>query len=282
MRTRYRDIFWYHFGALMANGGAYLPKTKSGRTVLSCWWLFTVIMAATYSGNLIAFLTDGREKPPFSSLAEMVQQDTYNWGFVGGTALVNLFQESNISVYHKVWHGVEEIMANEPDWLSLDGDEHMRRAVESQYVYIAEESTLEMWDDPRRCDLQMLHDNFLFSKYAVGLPKHSIYTQVFSEQILRIYESGILSLWWDRWKPKHRCPSPSRKAKRVDMLTLQSAFYGAGVGVAISLLILVCEVIHKRRCNQRQQKKSECVEEHSMKSDTSSQELSDPDIPSST
>ncbi|XP_046553261.1 glutamate receptor ionotropic, kainate 3-like [Haliotis rubra] len=282
MRTRYGDIFWYHFGALMANGGAYLPKTESGRTVLSCWWLFTVIMAATYSGNLIAFLTDGREKPPFSSLAEMVQQDTYKWGFVGGTALVTLFQESNISVYHKVWHGVEEIMANEPDWLSLDEDEHMRRAVESQYVYMAEESALEMWDDPRRCDLQMLHDNFQFSKYAVGLPKHSIYTQVFSEQILRIYESGILSLWWDRWKPKHRCPSPSRKAKRVDLLTLQSAFYGAGVGVAISLLILVCEIIHKRRCNQKQQRKSECVEEHSMKSDTSSQELSHPDIPSST
>ncbi|XP_046568853.1 glutamate receptor ionotropic, kainate glr-3-like [Haliotis rubra] len=184
MQTRYEDILCNHFGALVANGGACIPTTGSGRTVLGCWWLFAVILASTYRGNLIAFLADRREKPPFSNLAEMVQQDTYKWGFVGGSALVTLFQESNISVYHKVWHGVDEIMANEPDWLSLDGDEHMRRIVESQYVYIAEESTLEMWDDPRRCDLQMLHDNFYFSKYAVGLPKHSAYTQLFSKHCL--------------------------------------------------------------------------------------------------
>ncbi|XP_046375511.2 glutamate receptor 3-like [Haliotis rufescens] len=182
MPTRYGDILWYHFGALMANGGAYLPNTESGRTMLSFWWLFTVIMAAIYSGNLIAFLADGREKPPFSNLAEMTQQDTYRWGFVGGSALVTLFQESNISVYQKIWQHVEVNVANDPDWLTQEGDEHLRRAAESKYVYLAEESTLEMWDGPRRCALQMLSDNFYFSKYAVGLPKDSIYTQLFSKQ----------------------------------------------------------------------------------------------------
>ncbi|XP_046568842.1 glutamate receptor ionotropic, kainate glr-3-like [Haliotis rubra] len=144
LQTRYGDILWCHFGSLVTNGGAYIPTTGSGRTVLACWWLFAVILASTYRGNLIAFLADRREKPPFSNLDEMVQQDTYKWGFVGGTLLVPLFQESNISVYHKVWHGVEEKMTNEPDWLSLDGDEHLRRAVESQYVYLAEESSFEM------------------------------------------------------------------------------------------------------------------------------------------
>ncbi|XP_067682756.1 glutamate receptor ionotropic, kainate glr-3-like [Haliotis asinina] len=255
--TRYGRVLCTHFGALVGNGGAYIPSSGSGRTVLACWWLFAVILASVYKGNLIAFLTDRREKPPFSNLHEMVQQDTYKWGFVGGTLLVPLFQESNISVYHKVWHGIEKMMANDPDWLSLDGDKHMRRVGESQYVYLAEESTLEMWDDPRRCDLQMLRDNFYFSKHAVGLPKNSTYTQLFSKEILRIYESGILRLWWDQWKPKHQCPAPNRKAKRVDMLTLQSAFFGAGVGVAMAVLILFCEIIHKRR----QKRKYESTEE---------------------
>ncbi|XP_046568782.1 glutamate receptor-like [Haliotis rubra] len=182
MLTRYGDILWYHFGALIAKGGAYLPKSESGRTVLSCWWLFAVIMAATYSGNLIAFLTDGREKTPFSSLAEMVQQDTYKWGFVGGTSLVTLFQDSNISVYQKIWQRVEEMTARDPDWLSEDGNEHLRRAAETQYVYIAEESTLEMWDDPRRCKLQMLNENFRSMPVAVGLPQNSEHVHIFSQQ----------------------------------------------------------------------------------------------------
>ncbi|XP_067682755.1 glutamate receptor ionotropic, kainate 1-like [Haliotis asinina] len=249
--SRYGCIFWYHFGALVANGGVYSPSTVSGRTVLACWWLFAVILASTYRGNVIAFLADMREIPPFSSLDEMVQQDTYKWGFVGGTLLVPLFQESNISAYHKVWNGVEKMMANDPDWLSLDGDEHMRRVVESQYVYLSEESTLEMWDDPRRCDLQMFPDSYHFNRYAVGFPKHSTYTHLFSNQILRIYESGLLDRWWERWKPTRQCPPPSRKAQRVDMLTLQSAFYGAGVGVGMALLVLVCEIIRKRIRRQR-------------------------------
>ncbi|XP_071081190.1 glutamate receptor ionotropic, kainate 2-like [Haliotis cracherodii] len=281
MPTRYGDILWYHFGALMANGGAYLPNTESGRTMLSCWWLFTVIMAATYSGNLIAFLADGREKPPFSNLAEMTQQDTYRWGFVGGSALVTLLQESNISVYQKIWHHVEVNVANDPDWLTQDGDEHLRRAAESKYVYLAEDSTLEMWDDPRRCALQMLSDNFYFSKYAVGLPKDSIYTQLFSKQILKIYESGLLHMWWNQWKPKQLCEPPSRKSKRMDILALQSAFYGAGVGVAMALVVLMIEIINNRRCKQREQGQSVSVEE-SVCPDKSSQDQSHQDTPSGT
>ncbi|XP_046375497.2 glutamate receptor ionotropic, kainate 3-like [Haliotis rufescens] len=259
---RYGDILWYHFGALTANGGAYLPNTVSGRTMLSCWWMFTVIMAAAYSGNLTAFLTDERQKPPFSNLAEMVQQDTYRWGFVGGSALIALFQESNISVYQKLWHRVEESMANDPDWLSQDGEEHMRRVIESKYVYISDTTTLESWDDQRRCNLQMLDDNFLFSKYAVGLSKNSTYTQLFSKQILKMYESGLLNVWWNQWQPNHQCES--RKSKRVDMLALQSAFYGAGVGVAFALAVLVCEIINKRRCKQRRGRHSETVGEESV------------------
>ncbi|XP_067682753.1 glutamate receptor-like [Haliotis asinina] len=269
--TRYRDIFWYHFGALVANGGAYLPKTGSGRTVLICWWLFAVIMAATYSGNLIAFLTDGREKTPFSSLAEMVQQDTYNWGFAGGTSVDTLFQDSNISVYRKIWQRVEEMTARDPDWLSPDGNEHLRRAVEKQYVYIAEESTLEMWDDPRRCSLQMLNENFRSMQLAVGLPQNSELVHVFSHLILRIIESGLLDLWWNRLKPKHRCESPSRNAKRVDLSALQSAFYGAGVGVAMALVVLLCEMRNNRRCKQDQKSNSESIDEDSMRSDALSQ-----------
>ncbi|XP_067682760.1 glutamate receptor ionotropic, kainate 2-like [Haliotis asinina] len=281
MQTRYGDILWYHFGALMANGGAYLPNTESGRTVLSCWWLFTVIMAATYSGNLIAFLTDGREKPPFSNLAEMVQQDTYTWGFVGGAYLVTLFQDSNISVYQKIWQLVDEMTTNDPGWLSLDGNEHLQRAAESPYVYIAEEVTLEMWDDPRRCNMQVLKDNYAFGNYAVGLPKHSIYTQFFSKQILKVYESGLLDMWWNRWKPKHQCTPPSRKAKRIDILVLQSAFYIACVGVAISFCVLAVETIRYRRRRHRLPSDSVKDEEVPVCSDTLPKDVSNRHEPAS-
>lgn len=41
-------------------------------------------MAATYSGNLIAFLTVNKDKLPFDTISELVEQTDYIWGTAGG------------------------------------------------------------------------------------------------------------------------------------------------------------------------------------------------------
>jgi hypothetical protein len=73
-------------------GGLRLPVSQTGRTIVCCWWLFCIILSATYSGNLIAFLTVTKEKPPFDSLSEMVAQDEYEWGTLGGTYWMTWFE----------------------------------------------------------------------------------------------------------------------------------------------------------------------------------------------
>lgn len=59
---------------------------------LSAWWLFCIIMAATYSGNLIAFLTVAKDKAPFDTLDEMVQQDDYTYGTIDESVWTMLFE----------------------------------------------------------------------------------------------------------------------------------------------------------------------------------------------
>ena len=58
--------------------------------LVASWWLFSIVMGATYSGNLIAFLTVQLETQPFHSLEEMLDQDTYIWGTVDKTATYRL------------------------------------------------------------------------------------------------------------------------------------------------------------------------------------------------
>ena len=43
------------------------------------------MVGATYSGNLIAFLTVQLQEKPFHSMAEMLQQDQYRWGVLSSS-----------------------------------------------------------------------------------------------------------------------------------------------------------------------------------------------------
>jgi len=63
-----------------------MPRSITGRTFISTWFLFCLVIAATYSGILTAFLTVTKEKVPFNSLSELTElSDTYTWGTIGGT-----------------------------------------------------------------------------------------------------------------------------------------------------------------------------------------------------
>lgn len=62
-----------------------MAEASSGRTILTSWWIFCIILAAAYSGNFVAFLTVYKEKLPFSNIEDLIQQDTYKWGTLGSS-----------------------------------------------------------------------------------------------------------------------------------------------------------------------------------------------------
>ncbi|ESO85380.1 hypothetical protein LOTGIDRAFT_75623, partial [Lottia gigantea] len=87
----FSDVFWYLYGALLTQGGESLPTSLAGRKFIGFWWLFCIMLVATYSGNLVAFLTISRVEVPFDTLAGMSQQSDYKWGTLGGSAFTTLF-----------------------------------------------------------------------------------------------------------------------------------------------------------------------------------------------
>ena len=66
--------------------------TASARFVVGFWWLFCIAIVATYSGNLIAFLTVDKYIAPFETLKEMVQEGEYKFGIIGGTQFETILQ----------------------------------------------------------------------------------------------------------------------------------------------------------------------------------------------
>ncbi|CAB0034839.1 unnamed protein product [Trichogramma brassicae] len=66
-----KESFWFALTSFTPQGGGEAPKALSSRTLVAAYWLFVVLMLATFTANLAAFLTvermQVREAPDASS-----------------------------------------------------------------------------------------------------------------------------------------------------------------------------------------------------------------------
>ncbi|XP_060068781.1 glutamate receptor ionotropic, kainate 2-like [Ylistrum balloti] len=238
----YQDAFWYMYGALLTQGGEHLPRSQTGRTLLSSWWLFCIIMMATYSGNLIAFLTVSKDKPPFSTVAGMLQQENYRWGTIGGSSWITAFNETRAPDLMRVWAKMQEFNASDNSILSSKSSEHFTKVLGGGYSYIGDKTQMEI-KMAEECSLLISDDEFMPLQYAFGLPNFSPYTKMFSDELLHIHESGLLHIWKSRlWPQRNFCNGELvTSAKTIALIDVQSAFYLIGIGLALATLMIIAE-----------------------------------------
>lgn len=84
----------------MLTGGILNPKSVSGRTLIGFWWLYCIVVTATFTGQLMATLTVTSVKPPFNSIAEMVAQDGYKWGTASGGTVIYVSLQVHLNMRH--------------------------------------------------------------------------------------------------------------------------------------------------------------------------------------
>jgi hypothetical protein len=63
------------------------------------WWFFALIMLASYTANLAAFLTMERMDATINSAEDLAKQSKIKYGTVQGGSTMKFFQESNFSTY---------------------------------------------------------------------------------------------------------------------------------------------------------------------------------------
>ncbi|KAL8595746.1 hypothetical protein ACOMHN_012165 [Nucella lapillus] len=75
-----------------------------GNVLVMTWWLFALVLTSVYSSQLTSSLTVEPRSLPFRSMAELIQQDTYTWGLMTGTAMETMLQVAVVG--SGVWSGV--------------------------------------------------------------------------------------------------------------------------------------------------------------------------------
>ncbi|XP_060603081.1 glutamate receptor ionotropic, kainate glr-3-like [Ruditapes philippinarum] len=249
---------WYMYGTLFAQGSVILPQTVAGRTLICSWWLFSIVIVGTYCGNLIAFLTVTKDKPPFETLDEMADlKGTYQWGLQGGTNREFVFETSKRPEFRRVGDAIAEFSKKDPAVLATDFDVQLEKVKKGWYGWIGDAVVMEL-EMAKDCDLMMIKDKFLPLRYAFGFTNNSPHEQIFTKQMLVIQESGLIEVWKRRWWPKSKAicaDSIVAEAKPISIIDVQSAFYVAAGGAVISFCIFVVEVIIGKYCRGRRQRR---------------------------
>lgn len=118
------------------------------------WWFFALIMLASYTANLAAFLTMERMDATIDSAEDLAKQSKIKYGAVKGGSTMKFFQDSNFSTYQRMWAAMESAR---PSVFTSSNDEGRERVAKGkrQYAYLMESTSLEYITE-RNCDLTQI------------------------------------------------------------------------------------------------------------------------------
>lgn len=95
-----KESFWFALTSFTPQGGGEAPKALSSRTLVAAYWLFVVLMLATFTANLAAFLTVERMQVYMYLLLFVLFITKVK--FIGdNTSLFHLIFETSIKHCHK-------------------------------------------------------------------------------------------------------------------------------------------------------------------------------------
>lgn len=192
-----KESFWFALTSYTPQGGGELPKALSGRTLVATYWLFVVLILATFTANLAAFLTVQRMNTPVSSLEQLGKQSRINYTVVEGSdahkyfinmkfaedlmyeAWKNTSMVSTVDQHkYQVWdYPVQEqyglmlraINTSGPVVSAREGFQNVMDHENADYAFIHDSREIK-YEIVRNCDLTEIGEVFGKRPYGLAVP----------------------------------------------------------------------------------------------------------------
>ena len=238
---------WFSMGSLLGQGTDNQPKAISGKVVAAVWWMTGTIFVATYTANLAAFLTITKSAINIRSLEDLANQDEIKYGTVQSTQPSQFFERSNLPLYQKMWSHIQS-----SNTLLESSTVGFQKVQEGDFAFIWDSPVLEYTINQQPCNTFILNDLFSPIGYGLAFPLNSPYTDVISEEILKLRESGFLDKLKNEWFI-HKGTCGNGKIKKpssiitVELKDVMGVYMLVGGGVVLGLIFLLVECLYFTR-----------------------------------
>ncbi|KAF3856185.1 hypothetical protein F7725_016908 [Dissostichus mawsoni] len=238
---------WYTAGALTLQGAGPHPKALSGRVICCSWWLFTIVLLACYFSNLSSTKTSESTQLTVKGFEDLANQDTIEYGCLGGSSTLAFFKNSNNPVYRRIFEHMERTKS-----FVSSMDEGVWRAREGNFAFIGESVSLDL-AVARHCELVRAHEVVGMRGYSIAASLGSPIIKNLSVAILQLSEEGELAYLRSKWWASS-CIADKAKFRTASRGCFW--FFPWAWGWA---LLAVLELTSKSRRSAAEQRKSCCT-----------------------
>jgi len=275
-----KESFWFALTSFTPQGGGEAPKSMSGRVLVAAYWLFVVLMLATFTANLAAFLTVERMQTTVQSLEELAQQSKINYTVVEDSPyyeyfknmagaeedLYNVWKKMTLSSdtdqsRYRVWdypikeqytHIFKTIKQSKMVKTAKEGFDRVLADEEGTFAFIHEASQIK-YEYYNNCNFTEVGDPFAEQPYAVAVQQGSHLQEEISKVILELqkdrYFETLSGKYWNNTL-RSLCPVLD-DSEGITLRSLGGVFIATLVGLGIAMLVLIVEVYMNKKDDKK-------------------------------
>lgn len=246
------SAIWFAWGVLLNSGiGEGTPRSFSARVLGMVWAGFAMIIVASYTANLAAFLVLERPKTKLSGINDARLRNTMEnltCATVKGSAvdmyfrrqveLSNMYRTMEANNYATAEHAIQDVK---------DG---------KLMAFIWDSSRLE-YEAAKDCELVTAGELFGRSGYGIGLQKGSPWTDHVTLAILEFHESGFMESLDKEWifhGQLQQCEQFEKTPNTLGLKNMAGVFILVAAGIVGGIGLIIIEVVYKKHQIKKQKR----------------------------
>ncbi|KYN18839.1 Glutamate [NMDA] receptor subunit 1 [Trachymyrmex cornetzi] len=246
------SAIWFAWGVLLNSGiGEGTPRSFSARVLGMVWAGFAMIIVASYTANLAAFLVLERPKTKLTGINDARLRNTMEnltCATVKGSAvdmyfrrqveLSNMYRTMEANNYDTAEDAIRDIK------------------IGKLMAFIWDSSRLE-FEAAQDCELVTAGELFGRSGYGIGLQKGSPWADAVTLAILDFHESGFMESLDNLWilhGNVQQCEQFEKMPNTLGLENMAGVFIVVGVGIGGGVALIIIEMAYKKHQIRKQRK----------------------------